>query len=253
MPRYFIRLSYNGTNYCGWQRQNNALSVQQSIEDNLTKIYNREVSITGCGRTDAGVHAKNFIAHLDMEADLLPDLRYKINRMLKHDIVIHQIAQVDDQFHARFDATIRSYEYVIKPIKDPFVNDLYYHYKPIHNVDLSRLQTAAKLIMEYNEFFPFCKSNSDAQTMKCEISESYWEVSDDKTEYRYNITANRFLRGMVRLIVGMCINVGLAKVPLDHVRQALDTQQRLDTPWSVPACGLFLNKVGYPIDLSGDK
>lgn len=253
MPRYFIRLSYNGTHYCGWQRQDNAPSVQQSIEDVLSQIYTNKVPILGCGRTDAGVHAKNYIAHLDHDSDITPQLAYKMNRMLNKDIVIHDIRQVKNTAHARFDATSRSYQYIIRTEKDPFNQEMYYHYNPIMKADFAKMQSVASMIKEYSEFFPFCKSNSDALTMKCNIMESRWKINVDKTEFVFEITANRFLRGMVRLIVGMCINVGLGKLTIDEVRSALDTQKRLPTPYSVPACGLYLCDVKYPnIELDAD-
>lgn len=239
-----MRLSYNGTQYSGWQKQDNARSIQSDIQSRFKQIYSQEVNIVGCGRTDAGVHARGYVAHFDLEAKhTTDDLTYKLNRMLDNDIVIHAIEETHHDFHARFDAVSRSYVYLVKRDKDPFNIDGFYLCPFLDKLSLDDLNRAARVLLSYDTFFPFCKANTDVKTMLCDITRSEWILQDEILQY--HVTANRFLRGMVRLIVGMCINVGLGKVSLYEVKTALENQTRINKAWSVPPSGLYLTDVIY--------
>lgn len=246
LMRYFIELAYNGTHYSGWQKQPNAPSIQQTLDEAFSLLLREKIEVTGCGRTDAGVHAAHYIAHADIEQDLHPKFRQRINKFLPKDINISAITPMADDAHARFDATHRAYKYLISFHKDPFRQDTVYYYPYPDLPDFKKLNEAAQLLLEYKEFFPFCKSNNDAKTMKCDLFTAYWEETKDKKGLQFNISANRFLRGMVRLVVGMCLNVATGKVELNVVRKALEQQTRLPKDNSAPACGLYLTDIRYP-------
>ena len=243
--RFAVRLAYKGTNYSGWQSQNNARTIQSEIEAVLFKKYRKEISVLGCGRTDKGVHASDFAMHFDFDKDISENFIYSLNKMLPNDIALYNIEIVEDDFHARFDAISRSYIYKINTIKNPFSTHLSYFFPLIENADFSLMQKAADILLDYNEFFPFCKTNTDVKTMKCHLSKSQWTKNPENGDYYYQITSNRFLRGMVRLIVGMTINIGLGKMSINELELALKTQNRLKLDWSVPAHGLYLNRVVY--------
>ena len=199
--RYFVELSYNGTNYCGWQRQPDAPSVQQTIEEEFSKILRQTIAVVGCGRTDTGVHAKQYYLHFDYEDALPENLLFRLNKMLPKDIAIHKIQDVAADLHARFHATHRAYEYHLVFDKSPFEQETAYYHGPAARLDITKLQEAAQLLLDYKEFFPFCKSNTDVKTMLCDIRRADWEIQDKRLIF--HIAADRFLRGMVRLIVGM--------------------------------------------------
>ncbi len=247
--RYFLELSYRGTSYSGWQRQPNSLSVQQVIEEALGLLLRHEVPIVGCGRTDAGVHASYYVAHFEWDTPLPEWLLYRLNQVLPADISIRDIQPVNDQAHARFDATRRGYAYFISCQKNPFRTETAWQYPPASNFGLEELNEAASLLMEYQYFYPFCKSGSDARTMACTLYRSEWEKRTEDGLWVYRIAANRFLRGMVRLIVGMCVNVAKGKVSLAEVRAAMNRQERLVGSESAPPEGLFLTEVNYPLNL----
>lgn len=243
--RFAVRLAYKGTKYSGWQSQNNAITVQEVIESILYKKYRHKISVLGCGRTDKGVHASDFVMHFDFDQDIRDNFVYSLNKMLPNDIAIYDIREVSGDFHARFDAMYRSYVYKIHTIKNPFkINQSFFH-PLIKKADFKKMQEASSTILEYKEFFPFCKTNTDVMTMKCQLSESKWIYDSELEEYSFHITSDRFLRGMVRLIVGMTINIGLGKIKIEDLILALDNQERLKTDWSVPAHGLYLNKIKY--------
>lgn len=244
--RYFLKLSYRGTKYNGWQIQPNAPSVQQRIVDGLSMILRTPVEITGCGRTDTGVHARDYIAHFDYEGIFPDDFLKRINKQLPEDIVISAISEVSSTAHARFDATHRAYEYHIVLSKTPFDIDTAYHFPFAKDLDIEKLQAAAALLLGYEDFFPFCKTNTQVKTMRCQLYRSAWEIDKEKGRMVFHIAANRFLRGMVRLIVGMCLNVATGKVTLKAVKNAMDTQTRLPKSLSVPPHGLYLVDIRYP-------
>lgn len=243
--RYFSELAYNGFSYSGWQMQPKDTSVQEVVERTFSTILGTPIEVVGCGRTDAGVHACQYYAHFDFEGTFPTAFLRRVNKLLPKDIVIYQIFAVAPDAHARFDAYQRSYEYHITFVKNPFQIQTTYFYPYALKPDFDKMQAAAQLLLSYQEFQPFCKSNHDAKTLRCQLTRSEWEMIQDD-QLTFHITANRFLRGMVRLIVGMCLNVGLNKVTLDEVQTALDQQMLLKKSWSVPPEGLSLTQVKYP-------
>ena len=244
MSRYFIRLSYQGSRYNGWQIQPHigTITVQGMIEESLRTLLQEKVELTGCGRTDAGVHARDYFAHFDASNLDVVALMYKMNRMLPDDIAIHDIMPVHDTAHARFDAISRAYQYTLHTAKLPFEHEsFYYTYDtPI----LAKLNEAAILLLDFHDFETFCKSKSDVKTTLCSISESFWV--QDGHSFKYRITSDRFLRGMIRLVVGMCLNVSRGVVSMQEVRDALTSKKKLDMNWSVPPDGLMLCDIKYP-------
>ncbi|HMQ06243.1 MAG TPA: tRNA pseudouridine(38-40) synthase TruA [Saprospiraceae bacterium] len=242
--RYFGEISFHGGRYCGWQSQkNNVATVQSTIEGVLSTLCRKVTPITGCGRTDSGVHAKHYYFHFDAEEDPVKWI-YKINTMLPRDIVLHSIFPVHGEAHARFDAISRTYHYHLHTEKNPFNEGLSYFYRwPVNNAAL--MQEAALIILDYQDFTSFCKSKSDVVHKVCHVSESFWEEIEPGV-WKYTITANRFLRGMVRLIVGMCLQVQRGNTTIAEVRNSIEAQSQLKRSWSVPPEGLYLDKIRYP-------
>lgn len=242
--RFLAQLAYDGRGFSGFQRQENAPSVQQSVEEVLTTIFGEPVSIVGCGRTDAGVHARDYYCHFDTSFDLPAARIHNINGLLGERIAIKNIQEVDSAFHARFDAIERSYEYHIHKRKDPFLRDWSFYLRMGQGgINHVLLQEAAALLPKFNDFYTFCKTNTDVKTTLCELRRSEWIFEHERMVYR--ISADRFLRGMVRLIVGAMINVARGKISIDDLKQALQSKSRLTTDWSVPAHGLYLTRVIY--------
>ncbi len=241
--RYFIELAYNGTRFCGWQRQPNAPSVQAHIENALSLILRQPIEIIGCGRTDTGVHASTYFAHFDCDTDFPSLFLERLNKLVGQDIILKNIFPVSPEAHARFDATLRSYTYFISFEKNPFAQETAWHFPHRKRLTINDIQKAAEILRGYSDFAPFCKTHSDAQTMACQISRAEW-IFDAKSA-EFHISANRFLRGMVRLIVGACLNVGLGQMRLEELKAAMDAQTPLPRPLSVPAAGLFLTEVKY--------
>lgn len=241
--RFFIELSYNGKAYHGWQNQPNAISVQQVFEHALSKLLQENISIMGAGRTDAGVHASQMFAHFDCEKPFdIATLLFKLNSFLPNDIAVYDIFQVKDSAHTRFNAISRTYQYKIATKKNPFLYDYAYHIFFPLNVD--KMNEACKILLQYHNFQCFSKSNTDVKTYNCKIMEAFWELNDG--ELVFTITADRFLRNMVRAIVGTMINIGLGKIEVDALHQIIQSQNRSEAGFSVPANGLFLTKIVYP-------
>ncbi len=247
MIRYFLKLSYNGSDFFGWQIQPNDITVQETIEKAISKLSNQHINVVGCGRTDARVHASEYYAHIDLPKawEDTEQLRYKLNLMIPHTINIADIILVSPEAHARFDATQRSYVYKMNFVRDPFQQNTIFKFNQPGRPDIKLMNDLSSLFLEYKSFFSFCKTNSDVDHYLCNISEFHWEVISE-TEWHFHITSNRFLRGMVRLIVGTCINVGLGRVSEDEVHSALKNQERLIRAWAVPPEGLYLSKIKYP-------
>ena len=250
--RYFLHLAYNGAAYRGWQRQPDATTVQGTIEATLSKILNEEVQVTGCGRTDAGVHAEKYAAHFDTSKPVPDSFPHRLNRLLPPDIAIRSVEPMGPApepgvhgQHARFSAKHRAYRYDVIAEKDPYRAALAWHYHAFAKLDVERLNEVAAMLMAYQEFAPFCKSGSDAKTMRCELREARWERSAGGGELHFYIGADRFLRGMVRLVVGACVQVSLGEMTLEDVRDAMIAQTPVRRPLSVPAGGLFLTEVRY--------
>jgi tRNA pseudouridine38-40 synthase len=244
--RYFAELAYNGAAYYGWQKQPGQASVQTTLEEAFSLILNTPIEVTGCGRTDTGVHAHQYFMHFDFEGAFPQGFINRMNKYLPKDIALYQIMEVAPDAHARFDANSRSYEYHLEFRKNPFTTSTAYHFPFAEQIDRHQLQQAAALLLDYTDFFPFCKTNTDVKTMKCQLSRCEWIFDDARHQMVFHISANRFLRGMVRLIVGMCLNVGIGKTSLEEVRSAMDQQKRLKQSWSVPPQGLFLTDIRYP-------
>jgi len=243
--RYFIELAYRGTPYFGWQRQPDRISVQEALENSLSTILNTPLEVVGCGRTDTGVHARQYFIHFDFEGAFPRGFLRRINKFIGPDIALLRLHTVDEEAHARYDATHRAYQYYLTFRKDPFRQDLAYFYSLPEKLDPNAMQRSVELLLKYDEFFPFCKSDTDVKTMHCDLRKAEWEVLSDQN-WVFHIAADRFLRGMVRLIVGMSLNVGTGKVSLSEVEQAMDKQVRLKQAQSAPAHGLFLTEVRYP-------
>lgn len=243
---YFIDLSYDGTNYHGWQTQPNAVAVQEVLDKALSTILREPIETLGCGRTDTGVHAKEFFAHFDLvDSSSMMDhgtfLR-SINSVLPHDIAIKNIMPVHADAHARFDATLRSYQYHIHFDKDPFKHG--YSWLLRDEPDRELMNQAAKIIMEYTDFSCFSKSNTQVKTNNCKISRADWVKTDGGIVF--HISADRFLRNMVRAIVGTLIMVGKQEILPEAVRGIIESKNRSNAGASVPACGLYLTEVKYP-------
>lgn len=243
--RYFAELSYLGTAYSGWQRQPNAVSVQQTIEEALATILRSEIVVTGCGRTDTGVHASQYFLHFDYNGEFPEAFLHRLNKVLPKDIAFQNMFDVPGDAHARFDAKKRSYIYRIDLLKNPFNMNLAWSYPPAARLDVMKLQEIAALISSYDSFAPFCKSNTDVKTMDCDVQQARWEFDSENYQLLFRISANRFLRGMVRLIVGACVNYAEDKISLRDVKVAMDTQSPLPKSLSVPAEGLYLSEILY--------
>ena len=243
MKRYFIHLAYNGTNYCGWQIQPHAPSVQETLERCLSLKLGQPVGLTGCGRTDTGVHARNYYAHFDLEGPIADpkDLAYRLNVFLPPDIVVYRIWEVAPEAHARFDAKARTYHYYISRQKNPFhQGDAYYLYG---DLDLERMQQAADLLMTYTDFTSFSKLHTQVKTNNCTVMEARWYEQDGLLVF--HIKADRFLRNMVRAIVGTLLEVGKGRLSLDQFRDVVERKDRCSAGESVPAHALFLEAVDY--------
>lgn len=244
MTRYFLTLAYHGARYHGWQIQPDSLSVQEAVEKAIYTILQQPVKITGCGRTDAGVHARYYVAHFETPDALPPRFLKGINQVLPGDISIYHIQEVAPQAHARYDARERSYEYHVSFRKDPFLQDRAWFYPQFLSLDLERMYEAAAILPEYKAFLPFCKTGSGANTCLCDLKSARWERTE--SGLIFHITANRFLRGMVRLIVGASIQAGRGQLQVPDLRHALETQTPLPKSLSAPPQGLFLTDVQYP-------
>ncbi len=245
--RYFVQLAYNGTRLSGWQRQQHSPSVQARIEEAFFLLLRRPVEVTGCGRTDAGVHARLYYAHFDFEGTIADDFLHRANRLVGNDIFLERIFAVAEDAHARFDATRRAYEYHLSFERTVFEQETVWQYPyNFELLDHGLMQQAADLLLTYESFFPFCKSGNDAKTMRCTLSRAEWIWANDGKRAVFHIASNRFLRGQVRLVVGMCINVGVGQLTLEQVRHALNTQTLLPKSLSVPPTGLFLTEIDYP-------
>lgn len=246
MKRYFIHLAYNGSNYHGWQRQNNAHSVQAELEKCLSLKLNTTIDIMGCGRTDTGVHARNFYAHFDfstaIDTEKIPTLIAELNRFLPQDIVIYKIWEVPAETHARFDATERSYQYHIHHQKKVFGNELSYFIYIEPDIDL--MNKAAAILLEYSDFTSFAKLHSQTKTNLCSIKSAVWTKHNEQLVFE--ITADRFLRNMVRAIVGSLLEVGQGRRSLNNFRQLIESRDRNAAGYSVPAHALFLHEIRYP-------
>jgi len=242
--RYFVRCRYKGTQYHGWQRQpHTPKTIQQELEDALSLVTREQITIVGCGRTDAGVHAADYYFHFDTAYQDVKLLLYKANQIVSNDINCRAIMPVHSEAHARYDATERGYTYYMSKEKDAFRQQTAYTHLQKTDINIEKMQAAASVLLGTHSFEAFCKSNTDVTNKRCTVVRSQW--TETETDYQYEVRANRFLRGMIRLVVGMCINVSRDKISLHDVETALAKQHRLPHDWSVPAQGLFLDRVEY--------
>ena len=244
MPRYCIHMAYNGSRYHGFQIQPHSISVQETVEHCLSLKIGQPVSITGCGRTDTGVHARNYYAHFDLESEIgdAERLVNQMNAFLPDDIVAYRIWQVAPDFHARFDAVSRTYHYYVTRTKNPFhTHDAYFLYG---DLDMEKMQEAANLLFEYEDFTSFSKVHTQVKTNRCKIMEARWLEQDGLLVFR--IKADRFLRNMVRAIVGTLLEVGKGRMTLEAFRAVIERKDRCEAGISVPAHALFLEEVEYP-------
>ncbi len=241
--RYFIVFSYFGKSYHGWQNQPNAITVQEVMEDAMSKLLREKIALVGAGRTDAGVHARQMYAHFDHEGEIDADgFIYRLNAFLPQDIAVCELIPVANSAHARFDAIERTYEYWVVQKKDPFHWHTAHYVK--HPLDVEAMNDAAKLLLDHSDFECFSKSNTDVHTYLCDVRKAEWTAASDKLVF--TITADRFLRNMVRAVVGTLLDVGVGKTDVDHVARILNSKNRSLAGPSVPAKGLYLTKIIYP-------
>lgn len=244
MARYFIYLSYDGSNYHGWQIQPNATTVQETLEQSLALLMRHPVAITGAGRTDTGVNATTMVAHVDFpEAIDCKQTTYRLNKILPPDIAIHDIKAVTENAHARFDALSRRYRYYISTAKNPF--NRRYSYRVMGEIDFEAMNKAAATLPEYSDFTSFSKLHTDTKTNNCKITSAKW-IQTSPNEWYFEIEADRFLRNMVRAIVGTLLMVGKGKITVEGFREIITKKQRSEAGDSALAQALFLEEVKYP-------
>jgi len=247
LKRYLLQLSYKGTKFHGWQLQPNAYTVQQEIQETLMKIFQNKIEITGAGRTDTGVHSKFYVAHFDINEEVNGEvneetLLKKMNSMLCKDISVKKIFNVEDSFHARFDAISRTYQYYINFTKNPFKTETsyYLYWKP----DIKKMNAAAQILFNYTDFTSFSKLHTDVKTNNCRIYLAEWkEINEGMI---FTIKADRFLRNMVRAIVGTLLDIGKYTINEEDMKKIIESKNRSNAGSSVPAHGLFLSDIEYP-------
>jgi len=243
MSRFFIEIKYDGTNYHGWQIQDNASSVQEEINKAFSTILQKKIEVVGAGRTDTGVHAKQLFAHFEIENDFdIEKTSFKINKFLPDDISCTSITKVNDEAHARFSATARTYEYWITPNKNPFLQNKAY-YLP-YSINLDLMNEATTVLLIHTDFSCFSRSKTDTFTNDCDITFANWEQKNDCIVF--TITANRFLRNMVRAIVGTLLEIGQRKIEVAELKKIIASKSRAKAGTSAPAHGLYLTEVNYP-------
>lgn len=251
--RYAITLQYDGTDFVGWQSQPQGRTVQDTIEEGLRTIFRSPIPIVGAGRTDTGVHARYMVAHFDTPESReheLPELIYRLNRYLPHDITICALYKVSPEFHARFSATSRTYRYYITLVHSPFTR--YFHTYIPWDLDFELMNETAHSLLGTKDFITFSKTNTDVFTHICEVTSALWENCGEDC-YRFEITANRFLRNMVRALVGTLIDVGRGKITKEQFIEKLELQDRAQNITTAAATGLFLEEITYPTELIGER
>ena len=241
--RYFVTLGYDGTSFHGWQVQPNGCSVQEELQKALSTLLRQPVATVGAGRTDAGVHARKMVAHFDIDAPVdCAQLAYRLNRMVPRSMAVYKVEPVADDMHARFSARKRTYRYFLHTRKDPFLR----HYScEMHcDLDFLKMNEAAAILMQYSDFGAFCKSHSDVKTTICRVMYAQWHQTSP-TEWYFEISADRFLRNMVRAVVGTLVDVGRGRLTLDEFRSVIEGRKRTAAGESMPANALFLEDVEY--------
>ncbi len=248
MQRYFIEIAYLGTNFSGWQIQNNANTVQAELEKALSTILREDITTTGAGRTDTGVHASFFIAHFDSGIKNLQwdqSILMSLNDVLHCDIAVKEIFAVTPEAHARFSATSRTYQYHIGRTKNPFHNETAWYFRS--HLDIEKMKLATDMLLNYSDFSSFSKTGSDVKTHICKISSVLWEEREN--QYVFTIRADRFLRNMVRAIVGTLVEIGRGRITPNEFVDIIEAKNRSAAGPSAPPQGLFLTNIEYPVDL----
>jgi tRNA pseudouridine38-40 synthase len=243
--RYFVHIAFNGNNYRGWQKLPGIVSVQQVLETILSRILKEPIFVVGCGRTDAQVHAGQFFFHFDIEAKLEFDLMFRLNKCLPHDITVYDVIQMEGFPHARFDACQRSYDYFIHTRKDPYLTGLSSFY-PIPEPDLVKMKEAVGLLTNYTDYGCFCKSPLNYEHTICKVTDAQLYSDINHTRIRFHISSNRFLAGMIRIIMGKLLEIGTGELSVHDFEQFLKTKSTPKTIIPVYAQGLYLTKVTYP-------
>lgn len=245
--RYFIDLSYDGSKYCGWQVQPKEKTVQGELIRVLSIFFREEVYVIGAGRTDTGVHASHMVAHFELSTPIESpnDAVYKLNRFLDESIALFRIYEVKSDAHARFSAVERAYTYRMARVKNPFTVGRTWHFE--RELDYDKMNQAASMLLEYSDFAAFCKADTDVKTTICDVREAYWERLGD--EWLFHIRADRFLRNMVRAVVGTLVEVGEGKHTLEEFVKIVESGERSSAGSSAPAEGLYLSEVSYPQDI----
>ena len=241
--RYFITFSYDGTAYHGWQIQPHSLSVQEELQKAMSILLRKPMEVVGAGRTDTGVHARKMVAHFDYDEEVdCPQLVYKLNKLLPRDIAVQQVEPVAEDMHARFSAKSRTYHYFVHMGKNPFLRS--YSWQVYGNIDFELMNQAASVLIEYKDFTSFSKVNTDTKTNDCTITEAHWDRVGEE-QWCFTITANRFLRNMVRAIVGTLMEVGRGRMTIEQLRRVIEAKDRCCAGDSVPGNALFLVQVKY--------
>ena len=249
--RYFVTFSYDGGRYHGWQIQPNGVSVQEKLQEALSTLLREEISVTGAGRTDTGVHARMMVAHFDLPSNCKFDgtdgvdceqLTYKLNRLLPQDIAVQKVEAVSDEMHARFSAKWRTYHYYIHTRKEPFLRA--YSCEMHYPLDFAKRNEAAQRLLGYEDFGAFCKSGADVKTTLCTVTKAEW-IQTSPTTWYFEITANRFLRNMVRAVVGTLIDVGRGRLSVDEFCKVIEGKKRTEAGESMPGHALFLENIVY--------
>ncbi|MBK3516838.1 tRNA pseudouridine(38-40) synthase TruA [Carboxylicivirga marina] len=244
MHRYFIELAYNGASFHGWQIQPNAISVQEVLNEALNKALRQDVKVVGCGRTDTGVHASYFVAHFDsaVEIENTNKLVHKLNRIVGDGVVVYSAQKVSEESHSRFHAIARTYHYYLRNEKNPFVVD--FSYRPFYQFDVDKMNEAARILFEFNDFTSFSRLHTDVKTNNCKVVQAEWKQVGDGVVFV--IKADRFLRNMVRAIVGTLLEVGRGKITVEQFKEVIKKKDRGSAGTSVPGKALFLVDVEYP-------
>ncbi|MFI5219425.1 MAG: tRNA pseudouridine synthase A [Bacteroidia bacterium] len=244
MSRYFLELSFKGTNYSGWQIQENAVSVQQKVNEALSLLLGTKTETVGCGRTDTGVHAKQFFVQFDSVNEITDTFKFihQMNGIVPNDISVYEVYQVDENASSRYDAVSRTYEYYLYRYKNPFLKE--FAAGIFFDINVDEINNACKILKEYDDFKCFSKSRTDVKHTICNIMEAKWETQNGF--HKFTVTANRFLRGMVRAITGTLLETGKGETSLNDFRKIIESKQRSEAGASVDACGLYLTKVVYP-------
>lgn len=247
MGRYFLELAYNGSKYHGWQVQPGEPTVQETLNQALSTLLREDIQVVGAGRTDTGVHASFYVAHFDTGQELndLPQIVYKLNRLMDKEIAIYNLYQVTPEMHARFSALSRTYKYYIDKQKNPFTFNYAWKVHPLP--DISLMNAACDILFEYTDFTSFSKLHTDTKTNNCIIREAHWE--DTGKQLVFTIKANRFLRNMVRAIVGTMLEIGQKKLTLEGLRKIIESKNRCNAGTSVPGHALFLYDIEYPAEI----